>query len=367
MSANSPSNNHSTSDSSTTQRPNLHHPTATVIPTIAYPHSLHSESVRHRGNTSSDQPGSSASLSLQRRRAGTSTSRTLPNKPGLPDLDLDLRPLNLQSALPTPTSSAPIAIPPRKDEIDRPVTPLSGRPRDFTHSNSVEYQALKARYSAQFSESSSDKSVSPSQNRFAESSTMTPRGSQQLPPSSPLSPSRPHSTFPNEQRKAPRRPQQKLNLAGLGKYHPANFQKNVDPNAPLSSRNARGITSQSRGSDAQQKLHQYQRDVVANFTRASQSAHSPNFTSTTPVSPRLVPLGSPGGPITPLMLENQSDYLVAGSGLAASSPGGRQLVERLVQKENERRQHHPDARSKSLSPAISPNISPAVSPAGGLG
>lgn len=366
MSSISSSTKHHTTTSSDKQRPDLHHAAATVTPTINSTHSHDPEALRHRAAASPDCPKSSVGLSLQRRRADTSTSRTLPNNPGPLNLDLDLASLNLPPSVPTPTSTAPIAIPQRKDKSERPTTPLSGRPRDFTHSDSVEYQALKARYSAQFSESSSDKSISPTQNRVAESLAMTSRSSQQPPPSSPLSPSRPHFTFAQEQRQPPRRPQQKLNLTGLGRYHPVNFQKTADSNVPSPSRNTRGIASQSRGSDAQQKLQQYQRDVVANFTRASQSAHSPN-PSSTPISPRLDPRGSPGGQITPLMLENQGDYLLAGSGLSATSPGGRELVERLVQKENERRQNHPDARSGSLSPALSPNISPAVSPAGGLG
>lgn len=356
------------SSASAQQRPDLHHAAATVIPTIEAIHSHDSQDLgdlHHRAKTSPDRPKSSAGLSLQRRRADTTSSRTLPNNPPLPTLDLHLPPLNIRRT-PTPTSTAPIAIPQRTDRLERPATPLTGRPREFTHAESSEYQALKARYSAQFSESSSDKSNSPTQNRFAESLPMASRNSQQPPPSSPLSPSRPHSTFASEQRQASRRPQQKLNLAGLGRYHPANFQRNVDSNGPLASRNPRGITSHSRGSDAQQKLQQYQRDIVANFSRASQSAHSPSLTPA-PLSPRLSPLGSPGGPITPMMLETQGDYLVAGSGLAASSPGGRELVERLVQKENQRRQHRPEASTGNLSPAISPNISPAVSPAGGPG
>ena len=76
--------------------------------------------------------------------------------------------------------------------------------------------------------------------------------------------------------------------------------------------------------------------------------------------------------MTPLALEAQGDYLLAGSsigGTPASSfkeGDGRDMVERLVQRENERR-NHPEARSGSVSPALSPAISPAVSPAGGRG
>jgi len=60
--------------------------------------------------------------------------------------------------------------------------------------------------------------------------------------------------------------------------------------------------------------------------------------------------------MTPLALGGQGDYLLAGS---SSSPSGfpesdgREMVEQLVRRENERRSH-PEARSGSVSPAVSP-------------
>ena len=69
--------------------------------------------------------------------------------------------------------------------------------------------------------------------------------------------------------------------------------------------------------------------------------------------------------MTPFMLEGAGDYLIAGSGSlpAGFKEGdGREFVERLVRRENERRSH-PEARPGSVSPALS--LSPAVSPAGG--
>lgn len=73
--------------------------------------------------------------------------------------------------------------------------------------------------------------------------------------------------------------------------------------------------------------------------------------------------------MTPLALEGQNDYLLAGAtsiptGFSASD--GREMVEQLVRRENERR-NHPEARSGSVSPALSPALSPAVSLAGGRG
>ncbi|KAK4965225.1 hypothetical protein LTR28_003509, partial [Elasticomyces elasticus] len=51
-----------------------------------------------------------------------------------------------------------------------------------------------------------------------------------------------------------------------------------------------------------------------------------------PVSPRLAPLGSPG-PVTPLELEGQEGYLVAGFSDGVSTATADELVDRLVAEE----------------------------------
>lgn len=69
----------------------------------------------------------------------------------------------------------------------------------------------------------------------------------------------------------------------------------------------------------QQKLQLHQREIITSATRANGiPAH---LLSTGPTSPRLIPRGSPGGPVTPLMLEQEKD----GSYFA-----GHDLGERLV-------------------------------------
>ena len=56
-----------------------------------------------------------------------------------------------------------------------------------------------------------------------------------------------------------------------------------------------------------------------------------------PTSPRLEPLGSPG-PVTPLELEGDGGYLMAGSRYAEEGEKGRQeLVEKLIREEAGRR------------------------------
>ena len=359
-------------------RPSLTHNAVTVIPTVGNPDK---GAHRARAGTSPERSRSSVGI-IHRRRADTSAS---PNKSQLPHLviklpqgfeykDLQRQPENnilsaqlLQTHTDRPT--APIAIPQRKDRLDRPSTPLSGRPHEFTRSDLIALQALKEKYSSRDSETSSDKSTSPTQTRLSGPSTMGSRHSPQRPyrPSSPLSPTRSVFIPSNEPRRTPRQLQKSLNLAGLPKFHPANFT-HVDSSAPVPPRSTRGRASQPRanrhGSDAQQKLQQYQRDVVASFARLSHSSLSQGATSE-PKSPRLAPRGSPGDPMTPLVLESGNDYLTAGTrSPGESAAAGREIVERLVQKENERRQH-PEAHSGSLSPTVSPGISPTISPAGG--
>ncbi|KAL9123991.1 MAG: hypothetical protein Q9217_006634 [Psora testacea] len=263
--------------------------------------------------------------------------------------------LGIISSSEAPT--APIAIPQQKQR--RPTTPLTGRPNVDVSRDSFFTKALELNPSTWGSKSSSDRSASPMQ-------AMGPRTGQQPnyhQPSSPLSPSIPILMPHNEpQHKENPRPQN-LHLHGLPKFHPLNFP-NSDSNIPLSPRSARAIASQARntrlGSDAQQRLQQYQRAVLVNTTRTAHSMLS-QATVAKPESPRLAPRGSPSGPITPLMLEEQAqgDYLMAGSGLSLShAVNRRDLVEKLVQKENERRQH-PEAASASLSPSVSPAVSRA--------
>lgn len=86
-------------------------------------------------------------------------------------------------------------------------------------------------------------------------------------------------------------------------------------------------------SDAQKQLYAYQRDVVA-----AARAQSPGKEGK-PASPKLAPLGSPG-PVTPLELEREEGYLVAGARSAGNHEGGSpdELVERLIREEARRRQ-----------------------------
>lgn len=86
-------------------------------------------------------------------------------------------------------------------------------------------------------------------------------------------------------------------------------------------------------------MRQYQRDLIAKADFSSRLAASPF--SAKPDAPRLDPLGSPG-PVTPLALEEDSDYLTAGSGFAVNdSPCARSdtpqkdTIENYVEREGE--------------------------------
>ena len=372
----SPSSSSSSSSSpSTTIPPTAFQPTLVArIPSLLFAADPDHAGTPPTSNPTPRQPNIGDGIISRRRADSSSGSGTKP--PQLPHLQINPAkahhpwPNNLYT--PSQSSTAPIAIPQQLPQ--RPTTPLTGRPtgdesRDFFSFT----KALQSSTSYRNTPMSSHRSASPGHQ------TMGSRAGQQpnYRPSSPLSPSMP---IPIPQaggagggggergryRRA-NRPPQNLNLNTLPKFHPLNFP-NSDSNISSSPRSARSITSQPRhsrlGSDAQQQLQQYQRTVIANTTRTAHSTLSQG-TGFKPESPRLVPSGSPAGPMTPLMLEAQSqgDYLMAGSGVSGSgSRNGRELVEKLVQKENERRQH-PEARSGSLSPSVSP----AVSPAGGCG
>ena len=349
-------------------------PTAnTVIPLVESPKTR--RGLRVRSNTSPERQASASLPSLtNRRRAGTNSQSHQP--PRRLDLgSIGSRPSlcetlsTLEESIPDKPSE-PIPIPPRKQEhgpFSPTGTPLTARAppgnyfpqlSEFTNPRPRISQSLTPSYSR-----------GPTTTKMPQSETgpnvqrgfvpTAPRAKSPLyTPTSPLSHTAPRNTLAPSSRHKERRPGQSLNLAGLPRFHPANFPSRESNPITSLSRNERSITSQprpGRGSDAQQKLQQYQRDLVTNAGKYAK-----------PSPPRLTPLRSPGEPMTPLTLEGQGDYLCAGSASLSPKGDGREMVERLIRRENERR-IHPEARSGSVSPALSPAVSPAVSPAGGRG
>ena len=171
---------------------------------------------------------------------------------------------------------------------------------------------------------------------------------------------------------------QRLNPGGRSTSSPTTQFGVMEPSTPTKSKSpslSRVLRSPQpyhrHASDAQRKLQQYQRDLIANATRASGPLTAGGRLEK-PDTPRLRASGSPGmGPATPLMLEDSEDYLSAGlagstdylsTGILTSSVGAadglsRDLVDQLLLREKNRR----------ASGMSSHGGSPAVSPAGGPG
>lgn len=129
----------------------------------------------------------------------------------------------------------------------------------------------------------------------------------------------------------------------MGKYYPSNYEKRKRQmfrhTSSTNSVGSSGSNAQTprTDSDAKHRLQQYQRDIMAqtrlvasdtilstgspSTSPAAKTAGCPYATasrrlmatalSSAPISPRLLPLGSPG-PVTPMTLEEEGDYLNKG-------------------------------------------------------
>lgn len=146
----------------------------------------------------------------------------------------------------------------------------------------------------------------------------------------------------------------------MGKYHPANYKAPAKP-APTSvhslpptnlslppsipERKKKRAGHERHDSDVKRKLQEYQLGQMKQAQILAQ-AYGGSGSGSKPISPRLLPLGSPG-PITPLELEDSADtgYVVAGARAGTNSliTGGldrerdRELVGRMIQAEDDRR------------------------------
>jgi len=102
-----------------------------------------------------------------------------------------------------------------------------------------------------------------------------------------------------------------------------------------------------RTSDVKRKLQQYQRDMIAQARLAS-SSHEGAVRVSKPISPRILPLGSPG-PITPFELEESSGYMVAGARAGGSGiEKEREIVGRMIEEEERRMGNREGSRSPVL-------------------
>ncbi|PQE25162.1 hypothetical protein CJF31_00011825 [Rutstroemia sp. NJR-2017a BVV2] len=141
-----------------------------------------------------------------------------------------------------------------------------------------------------------------------------------------------------------------------GKYYPSNYKPSPTSPNPAAMLNASlqlppksqrqkptNPHHQRRTSDIKRKLQKYQRDMIeqARLASGNSSPGVPSASGTKPISPRLLPLGSPG-PITPFELEESAGYLIAGQrgnrgNLIGDGAREQEAVERMIRAEEERR------------------------------
>lgn len=156
-------------------------------------------------------------------------------------------------------------------------------------------------------------------------------------------------------------------LMPMGKYHPSNYKAPAlagasTPTSATSTPRSSGLppssltippTSSKTGSkerpgherktsDVKRKLQQYQRDMIVQARLAASSSTGQQLQGRTePISPRLLPAGSPG-PITPFELDMESDgYIIAGhrarrASLVSSGLENEKRLQGSITKEAER-------------------------------
>ena len=275
--------------------------------------------------------------------------------------------------------SAPIDIPARQKNTSRPTTPLTAREEkagfefpfhNITTKKPQISQSLRPTYQHhKRPERNCNYNLTPPHKQASNGTSSAIHTELTSSSDAPLSPTMMNPTLPRSKhhQSAQRASGQNLKLPTLPRFHPANYQSPgsssfttpTKPRMAQLSRPPRSPVAHNRQvSDAQQKLHQYQREVIRNASRAA-SVNTPQSIEKPP-TPQILPCGSPGtGPATPLMLEDSEDYMTGG--LRSSSSGfqgntGRDAVDRMI--------HNEHQRGNNMG-MHSPRGSPAVSPAGG--
>jgi hypothetical protein len=235
----------------------------------------------------------------------------------------------------TPSGARPILIPTtpasRRDP-DRVPTPVSGRgdrkghlfpvkalsptrPSHFGFDHEDLPQALSPpRFDHTYHHRSFSRTLSPRPGPLA--IMHADRSNTRYTPTSPLSPrlegaNRPISPQPS---RAHRRASRPMNIP-IPRFHPVHFPQRDMP-APASALSHKPIVNYTRHSSTTESprlMKEHQRDLINKAKMSSRLAASPHGVK--PDAPRLDPLGSPKGPVTPLVLEERSDYfLIPSSG-----------------------------------------------------
>ncbi|KAH6675005.1 hypothetical protein B0J14DRAFT_479328, partial [Halenospora varia] len=257
---------------------------------------------------------------------------------------------------PTRKRSKPIAIELPRRKSPSAYTPLTARGDlnggYFPDFEDVHYKSYRAHPFAPHHSSGASTPGSPS--NMSATSTQSSPGSEVIPrgPASILSPVNP--TFPITDA---------LGIP-MGKYYPSNYRSPATsaPSTPdakptalpptnlqiptmTSSKSKKRQGHERDSSDVKRKLQQYQRDMIAQARVASSRGRS-ELSMPEPISPRLLPMGSPG-PITPFELEEEQGYIVAGTRSRGPSSIGnglekakqKQLVDSMINQEKGRAAH----------------------------
>lgn len=160
-------------------------------------------------------------------------------------------------------------------------------------------------------------------------------------PNSPLSPKPPGGiilSHQSSQRRGNHGRQSSRNMQlNLGRYHPSNFaQADVSSSQTPQITYTRAPAPVPAVVESPRLLRDKHREFLEKAKLTSKLAASP--LSVKPDAPRLDPLGSPKGAVTPLELEEASDYFsVAGAGKIspAGSPGTKSPRSRSVSSDEE--------------------------------
>ncbi|ETN43179.1 uncharacterized protein HMPREF1541_02337 [Cyphellophora europaea CBS 101466] len=151
-------------------------------------------------------------------------------------------------------------------------------------------------------------------------------------PTSPLSPQMPSSSHPMSpqpsKRSAHARPPPRNLHMSLPRFHPMAYPHHGQAASPTSTVPSPAIAitgvNGTQHIESPRIMRQKHREFLDNAKAASVQAASP--ASNKPTSPRLDPLGSPKGPVTPLALEDGGDYFTvkrAGKHSPAASPSAK--------------------------------------------
>jgi hypothetical protein len=285
-------------------------------------------------------PAANSAHFLVRRIRRTELDRKTSQRNQAPEISLNketaLSGPNRSSCLAVPTNPDTIYAPLRRRDPDRVPTPLSGRrdrkghyfpfsrtpsPQDLQPSTGILEDITDLRQRQRRNSSSSFQRQRPQYSFSMHGDQMASRYT----PTSPLSPRLPATARPlSPQPSRPRTQHSRTDSRGLHmnlpRYHPANFPQGDGP-TPTGQGPAITLNRAIHPAVAEtpRMMRERQRELIERAKMSSKIAAS--SMGAKPDAPRLDPLGSPKGPMTPLALEDGAGDYFAVSKKTGSSPG----------------------------------------------